>query len=43
MRIIEVEQITLAIAKICIEACCFLPEDAYNGLEEGEKTKELVG
>ncbi|MEG6584177.1 fumarate hydratase [Dendrosporobacter sp. 1207_IL3150] len=40
MRTIEVEQITQAIAKMCMEACYYLPEDVYAALVEGQKTEE---
>ncbi|MBP2661326.1 MAG: hydro-lyase, Fe-S type, tartrate/fumarate subfamily, alpha subunit [Firmicutes bacterium] len=32
MRTIEVEQITQAIAKMCMDACYYLSEDVYDAL-----------
>ena len=49
MRTIEVDQITQAIAKMCIDACYYLSEDVYEALVAAEKTedsalgKEIIG
>ncbi len=44
MRVIDVSQITEAIAKLCIEANYELPDDVYQALKEAlEKEKSPVG
>lgn len=49
MRTIEVEKITQAIAKMCMDACYYLSEDVYEGLvaaqarEESPLGKEIIG
>jgi fumarate hydratase subunit alpha len=49
MRTIEVEQITQAIAKMCMDACYYLSEDVYEALvsagrkEESALGKEIIG
>ena len=49
MRTIEVDQITQAIAKMCIDACYYLSEDVYEALvvagkkEESALGKEIIG
>ena len=49
MRTIEVDQITQAIAKMCIDACYYLSEDVYEALvsaghkEESSLGKEIIG
>lgn len=40
MRIIESEKITKQVAKMCIEANCFLNDDIKNAMENGVKTEE---
>ncbi len=40
MRTLEVDQITQAIAKMCMEACYYLPEDVYSALVKGQQTEE---
>ncbi|MDF2635259.1 MAG: hydro-lyase, Fe-S type, tartrate/fumarate subfamily, alpha subunit [Pelosinus sp.] len=40
MRTIEVEQITQAIAKMCMDACYYLSEDVYDALVAAEKKEE---
>ena len=40
MRTIEVDQITQAIAKMCIDACYYLSEDVYDALVTAEKQEE---
>ena len=48
MRTIEVDQITQAIAKMCIDACYYLSEDVYDALvvagrrEESPLGKEII-
>ena len=49
MRTIEVEKVTQAIAKMCIDACYYLSEDVYDALvaakdkEESPLGKEIIG
>lgn len=49
MRTIEVDQITQAIAKMCIDACYYLSEDVHEALvtagkkEESPLGKEIIG
>jgi len=49
MRTIEADQITQAIAKMCIDACYYLSEDVYDALvtagkqEESQLGKEIIG
>ena len=49
MRTIEVDQITQAIAKMCIDACYYLSADVYDALvvagrrEESALGKEIIG
>lgn len=40
MRTIEVEQITQAIAKMCINACYYLSEDVYEALVASKETEK---
>jgi len=40
MRTIEVDKITQAIAKMCIDACYYLSEDVYDALVAAEKQEE---
>ncbi len=44
MRTIEVEQITQAIAKMCMDACYYLSEDVYDALvSAGRKEESALG
>ena len=40
MRTVDVAQITEAVAKLCVDACCFLSEDIYEALVKGRETEE---
>ena len=40
MRTVDVAQITEAVAKLCVDACCFLSEDIYEALVKGKETEE---
>jgi fumarate hydratase subunit alpha len=40
MRSIEVEKVTQAIAKMCIDACYYLSGDVYDALVEAQKKEE---
>ncbi|MDQ0219532.1 fumarate hydratase [Peribacillus cavernae] len=39
MRIIQAKEITEAVAKLCWEACYYLPEDVVAGFQRAEKTE----
>ena len=40
MRVIQSEEITEKVAKMCIEANCFLNDDIKNAMEEGVNLEE---
>lgn len=40
MRTIHVDKITEAVAKMCKDACYYLPEDVYEALKKGRETEE---
>lgn len=40
MRTIEVNEVSKAVAKLCIDACYYLPEDVYAGLVAAQKKEE---
>ncbi|MCE5286726.1 MAG: fumarate hydratase [Pelosinus sp.] len=40
MRTIEVQEVTKALAKMCLEAAYYLPEDIYAALVKGKETEE---
>lgn len=40
MRVIQTEAITEAVAKLCKEACYYLPEDVYDALKKGRETEK---
>lgn len=40
MRTIDVQEVTQALAKMCLEAAYYLPEDVYNALVKGRETEE---
>lgn len=40
MRTVDVAQITEAVAKLCVDACCFLSEDIYEALVKGKEAEE---
>jgi fumarate hydratase subunit alpha len=40
MRTIEVDKVTQALAKMCLEAAYYLPEDIYAALVKGQQTEE---
>lgn len=40
MRSINVEEVTQAIAKLCIDACYYLSEDVYDALVKARETEE---
>nr|WP_320145297.1 fumarate hydratase [uncultured Anaeromusa sp.] len=40
MRTIEVAKITEAVAKMCMDACYYLPEDVYKALKTAQETEE---
>lgn len=39
MRELSVDKITETVAKLCIDACCHLPEDVSNAFREAKKTE----
>jgi fumarate hydratase subunit alpha len=39
MRIVDAEVLTESIAKLCWEACYYLPEDVLAGFRRAEKTE----
>lgn len=39
MRIVQAKEITEAVAKLCWEACYYLPEDVLAGFKEAERTE----
>lgn len=40
MRTINVEQVTQAVAKLCVDACYYLSEDIYEALVKAKETEE---
>jgi fumarate hydratase subunit alpha len=40
MRTIDVQEVTTALAKMCLEAAYYLPEDVYAALVKGKETEE---
>ncbi len=40
MRTVDVAKITEAVAKLCVDACCYLSEDIYEALVKGKETEE---
>lgn len=40
MRTINVEQVTQAVAKLCVDACYYLSEDVYEALVKAKETEE---
>lgn len=40
MRTIEVAQITEAVAKMCMDACYYLPQDVYDALKAAQETEQ---